>query len=113
MTKLLSLQVLEEAGDVTMASVPGVPSPVAILNDTTLSELVVLLRSGMAEAALLKQKHEVTALLELFDVLGRVLNVYEQTRNKFYAGPSGRVEAANVERELENIAKELARFHKR
>ena len=95
-----------------MGDLFGAVNPVVALNDQTMSELLLALRDAQAQVLALKPNGDVTAILTLCAKLGRIVEIYAVTRNKYFGGVSDSVERADVMREFDRLSKELERFHK-
>jgi hypothetical protein len=112
MSDARTLTVLHEDGGAVVGDLIGAVNPVVALNDQTMSELLLVLRDAQAQVLVLQPKGDVTAILALCAKLGRIVEIYSATRNKYFGGVSDSVERAAVMREFDRLSKELERFHK-
>ncbi|HEX4859574.1 MAG TPA: hypothetical protein VFV17_11185 [Usitatibacteraceae bacterium] len=106
-----TLTVLHDGGDIVVGDLYGAANPVVALNDHAMSELLLALRDAQSRALALKSTVDVTAIIKLCEALGRIIETYSASRNKYFGGVSEPVERANLIREIEQLAKELERFH--
>ena len=112
MSDTRTLTVLHEDGGAVVGDLSGAVNPVVALNDQTMSELLLALRDAQAQVLALRPKGDVSAILSLCEKLGRIIETYAITRNKYFGGVSDSVERAAVMREFDRLSKELERFHK-
>ena len=111
MSATRTLTVLHDGGDIVVGDLYGAVNPVVALNDNVMSELLLTMRDAQSRALALKSTVDVTAIIKLCETLGRVIETYAVSRNKYFGGVSEPVERANLIREIEQLAKELERFH--
>ena len=110
MSTTRTLTVLHDGGDIVVGDLFGAVNPVVALNDHMMSELLLSLRDAQSRALALKPTVDVTAIVKLCETLGRIVETYTTSRNKYFGGVSEPVERANIIREIESLAKELERF---
>jgi hypothetical protein len=106
------LQILGQDGPVMVANVSGALNPVAIIDDTILDKLVVQCRNAKAEALANPGDANVGAVLELCATLSSVLDLYKETRNKYYGGIGDERQKAAILREFQESVKALKKFQR-
>ena len=107
-----TLTVLHDGGDIVVGDLFGSVNPVVALNDNVMSELLLTLRDAQARALALRSTVDVTAIVKLCETLGRIIQIYAESRNKYFGGVSDSVHGANLIREIEKLFQELDSFHK-
>jgi hypothetical protein len=103
-----TLHVLAQENGVAVADLSEAANPVVVFDDNAMAKLLLLVRDVHTEM----KSSPAPALGRLLAELGAVLEQYRVARNKYFAGVSGRVDAASQVREVEALFKELEKFHR-
>jgi len=103
------LQVLSEVDGVSVAEVSGGVNPVVVLDDNTMSTVLLLMRE-IREELPAERFSDCPAVGRMLDGLSEIVEQYRTTRNKYYGDVSGPVSLANRIRELDQMLEDLQQF---
>ena len=104
------IQIHEETDSVVLASMRGGKNPIAIINDELLDRLLVKLRRAIEELESQEKSINLEATRGLIEDLGKILELYEKTRNKIYGGFGPEREYDSLNNEVKNLMNELNKF---
>ena len=111
MGDIRKLTVLHEDKNIVVGDMVGAVNPVVVLNDYAMSALLLALRDVQLQAREMATKEDGVPLITLCAVLAPIVEAYAITRNKYFGGVSATTDAANLEREIQGLFKELERVH--